>query len=100
MKDGAPDGVDGPVAIGPHPGKYKVVVLRDEYTSLTFAVAVLMQVFSLTLPSALSLAARIHEDGRATAGVYSAQTAETKTWVANTVARHEGHPLLFVMEKA
>lgn len=59
-----------------------------------------MQVFSLPLPSAVSLAAQVQEDGRATAGIYSAQTAETKAWVANTVARQEGHPLLFVMEKA
>lgn len=89
------EGVESPDA----PPKYRVIVHRDEYTTLVFAVALFMHVFSFSLMSAIRLAIQVQRDGKAVAGVYSAEMAETKTWIANTVARHEGHPLLFVMER-
>lgn len=81
------------------PSTYRVVLLHDDYTCVKFAVALLMQVFAQPLPVALALAAQVHDTGRAVAGTYTAEAAETKVWLANTVARHEGHPLMFVMEK-
>lgn len=82
------------------PGSYRVVIVNDDYTSMVFAISILMHVFSMPFLSAMDLVSHAHDTGRAVAGVYPAQMAETKAWLANTVSRHEGHPLLFVMEKA
>jgi ATP-dependent Clp protease adapter protein ClpS len=49
-------------------------------------------------PPALVSARAIHLLGRAVAGTYTYQMAETKAWLANDISRQAGFPLTCVLE--
>ena len=82
------------------PPLYKVIMVNDDYTPMDFVVQVLQQFFSHNREKAVQIMLQIHTQGRAVAGVYAAEIAETKTAQANAFARKHQHPLLTVMEPA
>jgi len=82
------------------PPQFKVVMLNDDFTPMEFVVQVLQQFFSHSHEKAVQLMLAVHQQGRATAGIYPAEIAETKTAQANAFARKNHHPLLTVLEKA
>lgn len=82
------------------PPLYKVVMVNDDYTPMDFVVQVLQQFFSHNREKAVQIMLQIHTQGRAVAGTYAIEIAETKTAQVNAYARKHQHPLLTVMEQA
>ena len=80
------------------PRLYKVVVHNDDYTTQEFVVAVLVQFFHKPPPQATRLMLSVHTKGRAIAGAYPYDIAESKVDKVIRVARENGHPLMLTME--
>ena len=76
------------------PGKYKVIVLNDDYTPMNFVIALLVKIFRISEDNAVQLTMKIHHDGSAVAGVYSYEIAEQKVLEATELSRLNGHPLI------
>lgn len=82
------------------PPLYRVVMHNDDFTPMDFVVEVLQRFFSLPRDQAVQVMLTVHTRGKAVAGTYTAQIAETKTAQVNEYARAHQHPLLCTMEKA
>lgn len=82
------------------PPLYKVVMHNDDYTPMEFVVEVLMTYFTQDRDKAVQTMLTVHTRGKAVAGVYTAQIAETKVHMVNDHARAHQHPLLCTMEAA
>lgn len=82
------------------PSKYQVMLNNDDYTPMDFVIEVLMRFFKLDQEAATDVMLKIHYQGKAVCGVYSAEIAETKVVQVNQYAREHQHPLLCTMEQA
>lgn len=82
------------------PSMYKVILINDDYTPMEFVIDVLQKFFSYDVERATQLMLTVHHQGKAIAGVYTAEVAETKAVHVNRYARENGHPLLCTLEKA
>ncbi|AWN17001.1 ATP-dependent Clp protease adapter ClpS [Salinisphaera sp. RV14] len=97
---------DGGTAVAPEkprtkkPPLYKVVMHNDDYTPMEFVVEVLMTYFTHDRDKAVQIMLTVHTRGKAVAGTYTAQIAETKVQLVNDHARAHQHPLLCTMEEA
>lgn len=81
------------------PPMYKVVLNNDDYTPMDFVVTVLVKFFAKTLESANHIMFKVHKEGKAVVGTYSAEIAETKVAQVNQFSRENQHPLLCTMEQ-
>lgn len=81
------------------PPMYKVILNNDDYTPMDFVVVVLMKFFSMALEQANHVMFKVHKEGKAVVGTYSAEIAETKVAQVNQYARANQHPLLCTMEQ-
>ena len=75
------------------PKKYKVVFYNDDYTPMHLVTLILMEVFNKGNQEAHSIMMKVHKAGKAIAGVYSKQIAETKIATTTMYAREAGYPL-------
>ena len=82
------------------PPKYAVLLHNDDYTTMEFVIEVLTTDFSKPSEVAMALMLKVHQEGKAIAGVYSFEIAETKIAVVTEKARKQGFPLKLTMEKA
>ncbi len=82
------------------PPLFKVVMLNDDYTPMDFVVQVLQSFFSLAHTRAVQVMLEVHTKGKAIAGVYAAEIAESRMLQVNNHSRKHQHPLLCVLEKA
>ncbi len=82
------------------PPLYKVVLHNDDYTPMEFVVEVLLTYFSLSREQAVQVMLTVHTRGKAVAGTFTRQIAETKVAMVHDYARAHQHPLLCTMEKA
>ncbi|HZP12070.1 MAG TPA: ATP-dependent Clp protease adapter ClpS [Nevskiaceae bacterium] len=82
------------------PPLYKVVMVNDDFTPMGFVVEVLQSFFHHGREKAVQIMLQVHTQGRAVAGVYPLEIAETKVSQVNNHSRKHQHPLLCVMEKA
>ena len=80
------------------PSRYKVLVLNDNYTSMEFVIALLVDVFNHSEPVAVEMTMRIHNEGSVVAGVYTYEIAEQKGIESTNLAREHGHPLVIKLE--
>ncbi|ATC98607.1 MAG: ATP-dependent Clp protease adapter ClpS [Pseudoalteromonas spongiae] len=80
------------------PRKYKVILNNDDYTPMDFVVEVLARFFNMDSDRATEIMLKVHYDGKAVCGVYSAEVAETKVAQVNQYARDNEHPLLCSFE--
>ncbi len=80
------------------PGKYKVIVCNDDVTPVEFVVAMLIQVFKHAQSGALELTMKIHNEGKAVAGIYTFEIAEQKIADGTNLARANGFPLILKAE--
>jgi ATP-dependent Clp protease adaptor protein ClpS len=78
--------------------RYAVLFHNDDYTTREFVVEVLMQYFDKTEPEATHLMLTVHFTGRAVAGVYSRDIAETKVEQVHQAAERRGYPLRLTAE--
>lgn len=81
------------------PPLYKVLILNDDYTPMEFVVHVLERYFGMTHQQSFELMLTVHKKGKAVAGVYSHEIAETKVTQVLDMARQHQHPLQCTMEK-
>jgi ATP-dependent Clp protease adaptor protein ClpS len=82
------------------PPLFKVVMINDDFTPMEFVVHVLQSFFYHPHEQAVQIMLLVHTKGRAIAGLFPAEIAETKVAQVNAHARKHQHPLLTVMEKA
>ena len=75
------------------PKMRKVILHNDDYTPDTFVVDVLRQVFHQNEEKAFSIMSDAHKTGKAIAGVFPAEIAESKVSAVQQIASDEGHPL-------
>ncbi len=101
-----PETGEGDTALAPGetkvepPPQYHVIMHNDDFTPMEFVVEVLTMFFKLDRDQATQVMLTVHTRGRAIAGTFSAQIAETKVAMVNDYARHHQHPLLCTMERA
>jgi ATP-dependent Clp protease adaptor protein ClpS len=76
------------------PRKFKVVFLNDDYTPMSFVIALLMQQFRMDESKAKQITLQVHEQGRGIAGVYTREIADTKALACRQLAKQYEHPLL------
>lgn len=82
------------------PTLFKVVLLNDDYSTMDFVVHVLESVFQKSPAEAYRLMMSVHLHGRAVAGVYPWEVAETKVESVTLLARDAGFPLRATIEEA
>ncbi len=81
------------------PPMYKVILNNDDYTPMDFVVEVLIKFFAMDLERANHIMFKVHKEGKAVVGTYSAEIAETKVAQVNQYSRSNEHPLLCTMEQ-
>ncbi|EGQ8123169.1 ATP-dependent Clp protease adapter ClpS [Vibrio parahaemolyticus] len=82
------------------PKLYNVVLNNDDYTPMDFVIEVLERFFSYDIDKATQIMLKVHYEGKAVCGTYSAEIAETKVAQVTMYARENEHPLLCTMEQA
>jgi ATP-dependent Clp protease adaptor protein ClpS len=80
------------------PPMYKVVMINDDYTPMEFVVETLEIFFGMDREKATRVMLTVHNQGKATCGIYSRDVAETKAAQVNQYARDNEHPLLCEIE--
>ncbi len=80
------------------PRRYSVVFHNDDYTTMEYVVEVLRRFFHKSETEALHIMLTVHKRGKAVAGVYPRDVAETKVAEVMRDARDHGHPLLVTAE--
>ena len=97
--DAVIDKVESTKQIYKEPPKFKVVVFNDDYTPMEFVVEMFMDIFRKSETEAVSLTMKIHNEGRAIAGLYTYEIAEQKIIDGTELARSRGYPLVLKAEK-
>ncbi|MBP1590802.1 MAG: ATP-dependent Clp protease adaptor ClpS [Oscillospiraceae bacterium] len=82
------------------PKRYNVIMLNDDFTTMDFVVAVLIDIFHKDQLTAEALMLDVHKKGKAVVGTYSYDIAVTKTRTAMQRARDEGFPFRMLVEEA
>ncbi len=75
------------------PKRYKVVFYNDDFTPMQLVTLILMEVFNKGQQEAEGIMMKVHKGGKAIAGIYSKQIAETKIETTKMYARQAGYPL-------
>lgn len=82
------------------PKSYKVVMHNDDFTSMEFVVAVLVDIFKKSIDEANQIMLDVHNRGVGIAGIYSYDIAITKVATAMALAKEEGFPFKLTVEEA
>jgi ATP-dependent Clp protease adaptor protein ClpS len=80
------------------PKRFKVLFHNDDYTTMEYVIEVLRRFFHKTETEALHVMLTVHKKGKAVAGLYPRDVAETKVAEVMRDARDRGHPLLLTTE--
>ncbi|CCO24508.1 ATP-dependent Clp protease adapter ClpS [Maridesulfovibrio hydrothermalis] len=81
------------------PRKFRVLLHNDDYTSMEFVIAVLIQVFRKTEEESTEIMLKVHNDGVGVCGVYTAEIAETRVEMVRQLAQQAGYPLKCTIEE-
>lgn len=79
------------------PKMKEVVILNDDYTSMSFVTMLLVNVFDKTVSDANSIMMKVHNEGEGVCGVYPYDIAELKFSLANTMITNNREPLRLIM---
>ena len=82
------------------PRLYRVLLHNDDYTTMEFVIAILVEVFHKSAEQAAAIMFAVHKNGMGVCGVYPHEVAETKVVMVHNRARREGFPLKSTMEEA
>lgn len=80
------------------PKRFKVIFHNDDFTTMEFVVDVLRHHFHKNEAEAVHVMLTVHRKGKAVAGVYTRDVAETKIAEVTQHARAHGMPLLLTSE--
>jgi ATP-dependent Clp protease adaptor protein ClpS len=80
------------------PKRFRVIFHNDDYTTMEYVIEVLRRFFHKSETEALHIMLTVHKKGKAVAGVYPRDLAETKVAEVMHDARDRGHPLLLTTE--
>lgn len=81
------------------PKHYRVIMHNDDFTSMEFVVAILIDIFKKDVSEAQRLMLMVHESGRAAVGIYPYDIAATKVRNALERAKEEGFPFRMTLEE-
>lgn len=81
------------------PARYQVLLVNDDYTPMDFVIDVLHRFFGMNTARATEIMLKVHYEGKAICGVYSAEVAETKVHQVKKYAQSNEYPLLCLLEK-
>ena len=81
------------------PPMYRVLIHNDDYTSMDFVVAILMQIFGKTEVVAEEIMLNVHTNEVGVAGLYTHEIAETKVAIVHQLAEQSEFPLRCSLEK-
>lgn len=81
------------------PGRYRVLLHNDDYTTMDFVVSILCGIFHKSLEDATAIMLAVHRQGVGQCGIYTREVAETKVNRVHAQAREAGYPLRCSMEK-
>ncbi len=82
------------------PRLYKVIIHNDNYTHMDFVVEIIIKVFHKPAAEATRLMLEVHNAGRAVAGVYPFDIANTKVAEVHALAKQKDFPLRCSTEEA
>lgn len=82
------------------PAKHAVIILNDDFTTFEFVIEVMMGVFMKSYEEACEIAETTHVHQKAKVGEYTLDIARSKVAKATGMARAEGFPLRFDIERA
>lgn len=80
------------------PRPYKVIFHNDDFTTMEFVQAVLMQIFGHTETEATAIMLAVHKTGSGIAGIYPFAIAEAKVAETTKAAEEHDFPLLVTLE--
>ena len=80
------------------PPRYAVIMHNDDYTTMEFVIETLTIDFSKPHEEAMGLMLKVHDEGKAVAGIFSLEVAEGKVLKVTEKARRSGFPLKLTME--
>ena len=81
------------------PKKYKVLLLNDDFSTMDFVIEILVKVFRKSVDESEKIMLDIHNNGKATCGVYTHEIAFTKVAQVKTMARKANFPLKAIAEE-
>ena len=82
------------------PRMYRVLLHNDNYTTMEFAISILVEIFNKSAEQAANIMLAVHEKGIGVCGVYPHEVAETKVAIVHNRARRAGFPLKSTVEEA
>lgn len=80
------------------PRRFTVVMVNDDFTTMDFVILVLTQILGQSVEQAEKLTMEIHEKGRAAAGIFTLEIAESKASQIMNLARHYDFPFRCAVE--
>lgn len=78
---------------------FRVLLHNDDYTTVDFVVAILVEVFRHSLVEAMRITQAVHERGVGVAGIYPYEIAESKVHRVHQLAKASGFPLKCSIEQ-
>lgn len=90
--------IDREEVINKPPPLYKVMLLNDDFTPVSFVEEMLKMFFYKTNQEAAAITRLVHEQGKGIAGIYTYDIATTKATIVENYARQHGHPLKIITE--
>ena len=82
------------------PKQYNVIMINDDFTTMDFVVAVLVDIFHKDQVSAEAIMLGVHKNGQAVVGKYPYDIAVTRVNNALERAKKEGFPFRMTVEEA
>ena len=82
----------------PEPGRYNVIYINDEVTTMEFVIETLVVIFNYTHMEADEKMIQIHQDGSAVVATMPYEMAEQKGVEVIQLARNNGFPLVVKVE--
>lgn len=76
------------------PKMWSVMFVNDDFTPVEFVVLVVVKFLNMELDDATRFTLKVHEEGRASAGRFTKDVADTKAAHIVKYARENGHPLV------
>ncbi len=80
------------------PTLYQVILHNDDYTTMEFVVAILVEIFRKSIEDAERIMLTVHKSQKAVVGIYTFEIAEVKVQRTLKRAKDAGYPLLCTFE--